>query len=99
MANFYPTAVRGTGIGWGQGMGRIGSLAGPLVGGYLIALHTSTPRLMQVVSLAALVSAACLLVLMVFFKTAARAATGGPRVRAEEALRLGDDSLSHMGGA
>ncbi len=32
-AAFYPTAVRATGVGWALGIGRIGSIVGPLVGG------------------------------------------------------------------
>lgn len=32
-ATFYPTTVRATGIGWGLGVGRIGSICGPLLGG------------------------------------------------------------------
>ena len=32
-ATFYPTAVRATGVGWALGIGRIGSIVGPLVGG------------------------------------------------------------------
>jgi AAHS family 4-hydroxybenzoate transporter-like MFS transporter len=32
-ANFYPTAVRATGVGWALGVGRVGSIVGPLIGG------------------------------------------------------------------
>lgn len=32
-ANFYPTAVRSTGVGWALGIGRVGSIVGPLIGG------------------------------------------------------------------
>ena len=37
-ANFYPTAVRSTGIGWALGVGRIGSIVGPLLGGMFLAM-------------------------------------------------------------
>ncbi|MEK8061333.1 MFS transporter, partial [Burkholderia contaminans] len=30
---YYPTSLRSTGIGWSLGIGRIGSVLGPLVGG------------------------------------------------------------------
>ena len=33
---FYPTAVRSLGMGWTQGVGRLGSLAAPVVGGILL---------------------------------------------------------------
>src|SRR5712692_6954491 len=35
-AGFYPTAVRATGVGWALGIGRVGSIIGPLVGGALL---------------------------------------------------------------
>ena len=37
-ASFYPTAVRATGIGWALGVGRIGSIVGPSLGGALLSL-------------------------------------------------------------
>jgi AAHS family 4-hydroxybenzoate transporter-like MFS transporter len=36
-AEFYPTAIRSTGVGWALGIGRIGSILGPFVGGWLLA--------------------------------------------------------------
>ncbi|SMG01373.1 MFS transporter [Burkholderia singularis] len=36
--HYYPTSLRSTGIGWSLGIGRVGSVLGPLVGGQLIAL-------------------------------------------------------------
>ncbi|MDB6087131.1 MAG: hypothetical protein JWN43_5012, partial [Gammaproteobacteria bacterium] len=36
-ASFYETALRATGVGWAIGIGRIGSIVGPVVGGLLIA--------------------------------------------------------------
>jgi AAHS family 4-hydroxybenzoate transporter-like MFS transporter len=32
-ANFYPTSIRATGVGWALGIGRVGSIVGPLVAG------------------------------------------------------------------
>jgi AAHS family 4-hydroxybenzoate transporter-like MFS transporter len=40
---FYPTAIRATGIGWALGVGRIGAIIGPMVGGLLVALHWPVP--------------------------------------------------------
>jgi MFS transporter, AAHS family, 4-hydroxybenzoate transporter len=37
-ANFYPTAVRSTGVGWALGVGRIGSIVGPLLGGMFLGI-------------------------------------------------------------
>jgi len=38
-ASFYPTTIRATGIGWALGIGRIGSIVGPSVGGVLLSLR------------------------------------------------------------
>jgi AAHS family 4-hydroxybenzoate transporter-like MFS transporter len=35
-AMFYPTAIRATGIGWALGIGRIGAVIGPYIGGKLV---------------------------------------------------------------
>ena len=37
-ASFYPAHIRSTGVGWALGIGRIGSIVGPLVGGWLLGL-------------------------------------------------------------
>ena len=36
---FYPTEVRSTGVGWAAGMGRIGAIGGPTLGGALLTLN------------------------------------------------------------
>jgi MFS transporter, AAHS family, 4-hydroxybenzoate transporter len=36
-ANYYPTPIRSTGVGWALGIGRIGSIVGPLIGGVLLS--------------------------------------------------------------
>jgi MFS transporter, AAHS family, 4-hydroxybenzoate transporter len=38
-ANSYPTPIRSTGVGWALGIGRIGSIIGPAVGGLLLSLR------------------------------------------------------------
>ncbi len=37
-ATLYRTEIRSTGVGWATGMGRIGSIVGPILGGFLITL-------------------------------------------------------------
>jgi AAHS family 4-hydroxybenzoate transporter-like MFS transporter len=39
-SEFYPTRMRSTGVGWALGIGRIGSIVGPVVGGWLLAQNT-----------------------------------------------------------
>ncbi len=34
---FYPSAIRGNGAGWCSGVAKIGSVLGPLIGGYVLA--------------------------------------------------------------
>ena len=56
----YPTELRGTGIGWCLGIGRVGAIVGPLVAAVLIARHWSNADLFLVA--AAPAALACLLV-------------------------------------
>ncbi len=56
-ANAYPTAVRSTGIGWALGVGRIGSILGPTIGGALLALGW-TPRALLLAAIAPALAAA-----------------------------------------
>jgi AAHS family 4-hydroxybenzoate transporter-like MFS transporter len=35
-ASFYPTSMRSTGVGWALGVGRLGSIVGPLLGGMFL---------------------------------------------------------------
>lgn len=42
-ASFYPTTMRSTGVGWALGIGRVGSIVGPLITGALLTLQW-TPR-------------------------------------------------------
>ncbi len=40
-ARIYPTEIRGTGIGWAIGFGRLGAIFGPFIGGLLISSGAS----------------------------------------------------------
>lgn len=40
-ARIYPTAVKTTGVGWSIGIGRLGAVAGPAVGGIIISAEVS----------------------------------------------------------
>jgi AAHS family 4-hydroxybenzoate transporter-like MFS transporter len=44
-ASLYPTSVRSTGVGWALGIGRIGSIIGPVVGGMMLAQHWDRSQL------------------------------------------------------
>ena len=56
-AGFYPTSVRSTGVGWARGIGRIGSIIGPLVGGALLTAKWSTGSVFMAAATAAFCAA------------------------------------------
>ena len=56
-AGFYPTSVRATGVGWALGIGRVGSIVGPLVGGALLTAKWSTGSVFMAAATAALCAA------------------------------------------
>lgn len=56
-AGFYPTSVRATGVGWALGIGRVGSIVGPLVGGILLTMKWSAGEVFVAAALAALCAA------------------------------------------
>jgi MFS transporter, AAHS family, 4-hydroxybenzoate transporter len=56
-AGFYPTSVKATGVGWALGIGRIGSIVGPLVGGVLLSLRWSAGEVFVTAAGAALCAA------------------------------------------
>jgi len=56
----YPTYMRAMGAGWGLGIGRVGSLAGPILGGYLIDMGIPRPTLLLLDSIPFLFCAAAL---------------------------------------
>ena len=49
--NVYPTYIRSWGLGSCFGAGRVGSVVGPIVGGYLISLHVPTQYLFWLAAL------------------------------------------------
>src|SRR3982075_4325132 len=56
-ATFYPTSVRATGVGWALGIGRVGSIVGPLVGGALLIAKWSPGSVFMAAAGAALCAA------------------------------------------
>jgi MFS transporter, AAHS family, 4-hydroxybenzoate transporter len=56
-AGYYPTAMRATGVGWALGVGRIGSIVGPVVGGVLLGEKWSAAAVFLAAAAAALCAA------------------------------------------
>lgn len=57
-ATFYPISMRSTGIGWCLGIGRIGSIVGPMLGGVMLKLDWSPREILLAGSVPALCAAA-----------------------------------------
>jgi AAHS family 4-hydroxybenzoate transporter-like MFS transporter len=62
-AAFYPTSVRAAGVGWALGIGRIGSIVGPVVGGMLLERKWSAASVFVTAAGAALCAACAALAL------------------------------------
>jgi MFS transporter, AAHS family, 4-hydroxybenzoate transporter len=73
-AAYYPTSVRATGVGWALGIGRIGSIIGPLVAGVLIDAKWSTGALFM----AAAAASACAAVASLLLSQIAGASSAQP---------------------
>jgi len=56
-AVLYPTEMRSTGGSWGQGVGSIAQLVGPMLGGILLSLHWPSNQLLYVIALPPLAAA------------------------------------------
>jgi len=55
-ASSYPTPIRSTGVGWALGIGRIGSIIGPAIGGLLLARHWPARQLFLVAAAPVLIA-------------------------------------------
>jgi len=57
-ATFYPISIRSTGIGWCLGVGRIGSIVGPMLGGVMLKLDWTPRQILLAGAIPALCAAA-----------------------------------------
>jgi AAHS family 3-hydroxyphenylpropionic acid transporter len=63
-AAFYPTAMRGTGVGAAVAVGRVGSVVGPLAAGQLLAMGRSSSTVIGASIPVTLIAAAAALMLI-----------------------------------
>ena len=56
-AGYYPTPMRGAGVAWCAGFGRLGGVAGPLLGGFLLAAGLAVSTIFLVLAGIGLVGA------------------------------------------
>ncbi|HLY87573.1 MAG TPA: hypothetical protein VKQ27_01190, partial [Acetobacteraceae bacterium] len=54
----YPARMRTTGMGWALGIGRLGGIAAPALGGWLLAIGVAPPRIFLSACIFALIAAA-----------------------------------------
>lgn len=59
-AETYPTSIRATGAGWALGVGRLGSIAGPIVGGAMVGWHWNPQQMFLATALPGLLAAAAI---------------------------------------
>ena len=60
-AGFYEVSLRATGVGWSMAVGRVGAIAGPVLGGVLIGTGVSDHSLFLLTGLASLGAAVAVL--------------------------------------
>ncbi len=77
VANHYPPALRGTSLGFALGVGRIGAVLAPQVGGWLLAANLGVGSNFLAFSIAAGLAALLLLVTLLATRPAARTASVG----------------------
>ena len=68
----YPTLIRSTGVGWALGIGRLGSVIGPVLGGVLLGLNWPMSRLFLIAAIPSL-GAACAIFFMSRIRTTPQA--------------------------
>jgi AAHS family benzoate transporter-like MFS transporter len=73
VAQFYPTAVRSTGMGWASGIGRIGAIVGPILTGALLTLQLPHQMNFMVIAIPGIIAA--LAVFMVNLKASVDGST------------------------
>ena len=72
VVGLYPTFMRSTSIGWAIGIGRIGSILGPLMGAAMLALHWRIERLFLVSGVPAMCAALAAFALLFLIRRAGR---------------------------
>ena len=57
LASLYPTAARGTGLGWNLTIGRVGSIIGPAITGFLLLMHVAPRNVLLLAAIPAVCAA------------------------------------------
>jgi AAHS family 4-hydroxybenzoate transporter-like MFS transporter len=59
VAGLYPARIRSTGIGWALGIGRVGAIVGPVIGGTLLGFGLPPKQIFLCACVPALIAATC----------------------------------------
>jgi len=62
-SSFYPTHCRATGVSWANAIGRVGSVVGSIMGGWLMSLHLSSFAILSILAIPAFCAAISLLLI------------------------------------
>ncbi|MEE4452970.1 MFS transporter [Novosphingobium resinovorum] len=57
--SLYPAQARSTGLGWAMGVGRIGAVIGPMLGGFLLAEKVSLPIIFAIFAVPIVLAGLC----------------------------------------
>ncbi len=75
VAQYYPTTVRSTGMGWASGIGRIGAIVGPVLTGALLTMNLPHQMNFLVIAIPGVIAA--LAIFMVNLQASVEASTQG----------------------
>ncbi|RKG35566.1 MFS transporter [Acinetobacter rongchengensis] len=73
VAQFYPAAVRSTGMGWASGIGRIGAIVGPVLTGALLTLQLPHQLNFMIIAVPGVIAALAIFMVNLKVSTESRA--------------------------
>lgn len=76
-ATYYPTALRSTGVGWSLGIGRVGSIVGPVLAGELIRRNWSNGEIFMAMAVPTVISALMLMLMAMDHRRTVVTVVGG----------------------
>ncbi len=76
---FYPTTHRGLGTGWASSVAKIGSIAGPSIGGVILSSSLPLQQTFAVMAVCPAALGGCMLVIGMIQRRAQRSAVAAPR--------------------
>jgi len=81
VAALYPARIRSTGVGWALGVGRLGGIAGPAIGGSLLAFGLPPKEIFLCACGPALIAAVCTLMLTMKAARSGEVVASAPQAR------------------